>query len=348
MTAMSLHLLRILIVDDEEANIIILKSILQRAGYTQLTAVRDAQSALKRFDSLRPDLVILDYRMPRMHGLDFMAALGSRRIGAEYLPILMVTADDRPELREQALAGGARDFLAKPLNAVEVLLRVRNLLQARYFYLQLRDQNEQLEDRVRKRTEQLELLQVEMLVRLAKAAEYRDDATGEHVWRVARISALLAGQLGLPSAEVELILRAARLHDVGKIGIPDGILLSPRKLTPAEFQVVQNHTTLGAELLSGSQSRLIQLAETIALTHHEHWDGNGYPQGLAGEEIPLPGRILAVADVYDALTHDRPHRRAFAPVDAMRKIRKLSATQLDPAVVQALEDLFGSHRLPVD
>lgn len=342
---MSLHLLRILIIDDEEANIVILKSILQRAGYTQLTAVRDAHSALQRFATLKPDLIILDYRMPRMHGLDFMAALGTHILDSEYLPILMVTADDRPELREQALAGGARDFLAKPLSAVEVLLRVRNLLQARFFYLQLRDQNEQLEVRVKQRTEEAELLQVEMLVRLARAAEYRDDATGEHVWRVARISALLAGELGLPGAEVELILRAARLHDVGKIGIPDGILLKPRQLTAAEMEVMKSHTTLGAELLSGSQSRLIQLAETIALTHHEQWDGRGYPHGLAGADIPLPGRILAVADAYDALTHDRPHRRAFTPVIALQKIGRESGKQFDPAVVRALSGLFENNVL---
>lgn len=178
-----------------------------------------------------------------------------------------------------------------------------------------------------------------MLVRLAKAGEYRDDATGEHAWRVALVSSLLARQLGQPADELDLILRAARLHDLGKISILDGILLAQCRLKPAEYEVMKTHTTLGAELLSGSESRLIQLASVIALTHQERWDGGGYPQGLAGEDIPLPRRILAVADTVDAMTDDRPHQRGMTRADALREIRSLGGTQLDPRVVDALERL---------
>lgn len=332
--------MNILIVDDEETNVVLLKAILQRAGFTQLTAIMDPRKAVERFTSVEPDLLILDYRMPHLNGLEVMEELQGYLPAETYFPILMLTADDRTELREKALAQGARDFLTKPLNSNEVLLRVRNLLEARRFHLQLQDQNERLERMVRERTQQLENTQIEMLIRLAKAAEYRDDESGEHVWRVARTTALLAREIGLPPEEVELLLRAARLHDVGKIAIPDGILLKPGRLTPQEYEVVKSHTTVGANLLSGGQSELIRKAEVIALTHHERWDGTGYPRGLRGEEIPIEGRLLAVADAFDALTHDRLHRDACSPAEAAVEIQRQRGLQFDPAVVDAFMRLF--------
>ncbi len=335
-----LEQMKILIVDDEEANLVVLEGVLSRAGYQQVTAISDPRQTVQYVLDEQPDLLLLDYRMPHLDGMAVMAALAPHLDDEAYFPILMITADDRAELKEQALAGGARDFLTKPFNATEVQLRVRNLLEARRFHLQLRAQNVHLEAKVRERTAQLEHAQVEMLVRLAKASEYRDDETGEHVWRVSRTSALLAEELGLSAPKVQLLLRAARLHDVGKIGIPDGILLKPGKLTAAEYEVVKAHTTVGANLLSGGQSPLIKMAETIALTHHERWDGTGYPQGLAGEAIPIESRILAVADTFDALTHDRIHRRAVPPPQAVAVIHEQRGKQFDPTVVDAFLVLY--------
>ena len=266
----------------------------------------------------------------------------------DYFPILMLTADERPELKETALSSGAKDFLNKPVNPVEARLRIRNLLEARYFHQQLKHQNERLEAMVGDRTAKLENAHVEMLIRLAKAAEYRDDDTGEHTWRVARTTAGLAHELGLPRATVDLLLRAARLHDVGKIAIPDGILLKPGRLTDAEYEVVKEHTRAGAELLSGGQSALVQLAETIALTHHERWDGTGYPQGLKAEAIPLEARLLAVADTFDALTHDRIHRKAETPERAVEVIRENAGKQFDPRVVDAFLVLYARGEIFTD
>ncbi len=337
--------MNLMIVDDEEANIVILKSILQRAGYTQLTVLRDPREVVKRFGACRPDLLLLDLHMPHLDGFEVMAALGPLISEDEYFPILMLTADVRPETKQRALSSGARDFLNKPFEAEEVRLRIRNLLEARRFHLKLREQNEGLEARVRERTKQLEETHIEMLVRLAKAAEYRDDETGEHVWRVSRTSWLLALELGLPKEQAEELLRAARLHDVGKISIPDGILLKAGKLTLEEFEVVKTHAAVGAQLLSGGRSPLIKMAELIALTHHERWDGTGYPQGLAGEAIPIESRILAVADTFDAVTHNRAHREARGLLEAVEEIRAQRGAQFDPQVVEAFVRLYERGEL---
>ena len=337
--------MNLMIVDDEEANVVILKSILGRAGYTQLTVLRDPREAVKRFETCRPDLLLLDLHMPHLDGFGVMAALKPLLAEDEYFPILMLTADVRPETRQEALSSGARDFLNKPFEAEEVRLRIRNLLEARRFHLRLREQNEGLEARVQERTKQLEEAHIEMLVRLAKAAEYRDDETGEHVWRVSRTSWLLALELGLPQEQAEELLRAARLHDVGKIGIPDGILLKTGKLTSQEFEVVKTHAAVGAQLLSGGRSALMKTAELIALTHHERWDGTGYPQGLAGEGIPIESRILAVADTFDAMTHDRAHRKARGLPEAVAEIEAQSGSQFDPRVVAAFGRLYARGEL---
>jgi putative two-component system response regulator len=324
---------RILLVEDEESTRVLLKGILQRAGFTQVAALEDPRKTVERFLSYRPDLIIIDYHMPLMTGLQAIELL--RPHLPEYFPILMLTADERPELRQTALASGAKDFLTKPVNAIEVELRIRNLLEARHFHSLLEEQNERLEEMVMARTEQLEHAQIEMLVRLAKAAEFRDDESGEHVWRVAHTSAAIAREMGMDEDEVNLLLRAARLHDVGKIGIPDGILLKPTLVTDAEFAVIKTHTEIGADLLSGGRTPLMQMAEVIARTHHERWDGTGYPNGLKGAAIPLVGRILAVADTFDALTHDRIHRRAVTIQEAVDEIVAHRGRQFDPEVVDA-------------
>ena len=340
MGGMELHHKNIVIVDDEEANIVILKGILQRAGYKQIIAFQDARLFFERFHVIQPDLMLLDFHMPHISGFEVMSWIHEQLPEDAYFPVLMLTADSRTEIKQKALSSGAKDFLTKPYDRTEVLLRIQNLLEARHFHQQLMMQNEWLEKKVKQRTVQLENAQIEMLIRLAKASEYRDDESGEHVWRVARTSALVAQELELDQERVEMILRATRLHDVGKIGIPDGILLKPGKLSDAEYEVVKTHTEVGANLLSGGQSPLIKMAEMIALTHHERWDGTGYPQGLKGDEIPLESRILAVVDTFDAMTHDRAHRRARTLPEAVEEIRAQCGKQFDPEVVNAFIRLY--------
>jgi putative two-component system response regulator len=254
----------------------------------------------------------------------------------------MLTADATEESKQRALSSGARDFLTKPFSQPELLLRVRNLLEVQSLHDRLREQNANLEQKIVERTRDLEHARLEILFRLALAAEYRDDHTQEHARRIGRTCALLARCLGLDQAEVDLIGQAAPLHDIGKIGIPDDVLLKPGKLTDSEFAAIKTHTTIGAEILAGSESPLLNLAEEIALTHHERWDGTGYPQQLAGEAIPPAGRIAAIADVFDALTHDRPYKQAWPTELAINEVIGQRGKQFDPQVVDAFASL--DHR----
>lgn len=338
--------MKILVVDDDEANLVVLRNILGRAGYSQVRTLQDPRQALERYRAFEPDLLLLDYHMPHLDGLEVLQRL--RPHLPQYLPVLMLTADERPELRERALAEGVRDFLSKPVAQTEVLLRIRNLLEARSFHLQLRDRNVHLEALVRERTALLEQAQVETLTRLARVAEYRDDEAGRHVWRVARTAEAIAERLGCDAVWCALLLRAARLHDVGKITVPDGILLKPGPLTRQEFEVIKTHTEVGARLLSGGSSQLMRLAASVALNHHERWDGEGYPRGLAGEEIPLEGRIVALADAFDVLIHDRAHRKAVTAPEARAEIERQRGGQFDPRVVDAFAAAMDDAVLPVE
>lgn len=331
---------RILVVDDEASNVLLLQRILERAGYASLKTTTDPRHVIPLFAEFQPDLVLLDLMMPHLDGFQVMLQMRSRIHPDDYLPILVLTADTTAQTKERALSSGAKDFLTKPLDRSEVLLRIKNLLETRYVYQQVQNQNLALEERVRERTEALEQAQAEILQRLARAAEYRDDDTGQHAQRVGNLAAFLAKELGLPDREVELIRRAAPLHDVGKIGIQDGVLLKPGKLDEQEFTHIKSHTLIGAGILSGSRSRLLQLAEEIALYHHEKWDGSGYA-GLSGEDIPMAARVVAVADVFDALTHDRPYRSAWSVKDAVMEIQSQSGRQFDPRVVGVFMQLHG-------
>ena len=324
---------RILIVDDEPGNVDLLVRLLQRAGFSRLESTNDPRDAAGLYVKFRPDLILLDLHMPHMDGLAVMDEL-NQIAEASYLPILMLTGDISQEARREALSRGAKDFLNKPFHSDEVLLRIGTLLETRFLYLQIQGQNQMLEAKVRERTRELEAAQIEIIERLARAAEFRDDNTGQHTERVGQMAALLAKQIGLPDAQVALIRRAAPLHDVGKIGVPDSILLKLGKLTEEEFDLVKTHTTIGARILSGSRFPILRLAEEIAYNHHERWDGTGYA-GIAGNAIPLAGRIVAVVDVFDALTQKRPYKAAWPVGEAIAEIDRQRAKQFDPALVDA-------------
>jgi putative two-component system response regulator len=326
----------ILIVDDQRPNVRLLERILEQAGYLAVRGTTDPRQVAELFDEIQPDLVLLDLHMPYMDGFAVMEALSPRIPAGAYFPILVVTADITPEAKRRALSAGARDFLNKPFDTTEVLLRIKNLLETRFLHLQLQNQNQELEAKVRSRTRELEQTQIEILQRLAQAAEFRDDDTGQHTQRVGQLAARLARGLSLPEQQVELIRLAAPLHDLGKIGIPDHILLKPGRFTPAEYEHMKAHATIGARILSGGRYPLLRMAEEIAYAHHERWDGSGYPQGLARDAIPLTGRIVAVADTFDALTHERPYKHAWSVAEALNEIARQSDDKFDPQVVAAL------------
>ena len=329
----------ILIVDDSDANVRLLTRLLGSWGYTRVTSTTDSREAVPLCTRLRPDLIMLDLHMPHPDGFEVMRMLSPWIGGENYLPVLALSGDLTREVRQRALRMGARDFIAKPYDADEVRLRIANLLQTRRLHLQLVDRTEMLDRKVDERTHELELAREEVFERLALAAEYRDDDTHEHALRVGRTAGLLALQLGLPERQAGLLERAAPLHDIGKIGVSDLILLKPGKLTAQEYERMKEHTQIGAEILSNSRSQVLRLGAEIALTHHERWDGGGYPAGLTADQIPLSGRLVALADVFDALTHDRPYKQAWPLEAALDEIRASSGTHFDPNVVAAFEGL---------
>jgi putative two-component system response regulator len=325
---------RIMIVDDEEPNVRLLERVLRDAGFGNTISTTDPREVLGLFEECEPDLILLDLLMPHLDGFALMEKLRELIPRASFLPIIVLTADATDTTKRRALAAGAKDFLTKPLDIQEVVLRIKNMLETRSLHLQLQAHNELLAERVRLRTHELEEAQAETFERLALAAEYRDDNTGQHTRRVGEMAALLADKLGLPPEEVELLERAAGLHDLGKIGVSDSILLAPRRLTQQEFEIVKLHTATGANILSGSRSPLLQMAEVVARFHHERWDGTGY-QGLVGEGIPFVARITTVADVFDALTHERPYKEAWTVARSIEEIEAQRGRQFDPDVVDA-------------
>jgi putative two-component system response regulator len=334
-----LHPSRILVVDDQEANAVLLQAVLVRAGYTAVEMMIDPMAVAQRCAEAPPDLLLLDWHMPGRSGAEILEEIHFLTDEPNWMPVLVLTADIAPDTKRRALSLGARDFLTKPIDVPEVLLRVRNLLQTRYLRVELQRNNDLLLERVSQRTLELEDAKLEMLDRLALAAEYRDDETGQHAVRIGRTSELLALALGLEAGDATLIGHAARLHDIGKIGISDALLLKPGKYTSEECAAMELHPSIGARILSGSNNELLDMAEQIALTHHERWDGRGYPSGLAGEEIPLAGRIVTVADVFDALTHRRPYKEPWPIPAAVREILGEAGTKFDPHVTQAFAQL---------
>ena len=325
---------RILIVDDEESSIRTLERIMQHYGYTALASTTEPRRVLPLFREFQPDMVLLDLRMPGLDGFSLLRQLSVRVPEGQFLPIVVVSGELASEAKQKALALGAADFIAKPYDMSEVHLRVRNLLRTR-------DLAGRLEDRVLERTRELATAEVEVASRLAFAAELRDYRDGAHVQRVGRNSARLARLLGLPDRTVELIRHAAPLHDIGKIAIPDAVLLKPDALSLEEWDVMKTHTTLGAQMLAGSRSPILQLAEEIALYHHENWDGTGYTPGLGGDDIPIAGRIVTIADVFDALTHVRPYKRMWSVDETVEWMQSMRGHKFDPRVLDALLELLA-------
>jgi putative two-component system response regulator len=336
---------RILIVDDQEANVLLLERLRGASGYTNFISTNDPRQVLPLFGKFQPDLILLDLMMPYLDGYSVMQQIGPRVPEGTYLPILVLTAEMNAEAKQKALTMGAKDFLTKPIDAMEVLLRIKNLLETRFLHLRMEDQKHVLEAQVREKTREIEDGRVEILQKLAMAAEYRDDPTGEHPKRVAETAAILARAAGLPKAQVEMIRLAAPLHDVGKIGVPDAILRKPAPLTPEEFEQVKQHASLGGRILSGTQVPLLQLAEEIALYHHERWDGTGYAS-VEGQSIPMAARIVAVADAFDVMTHDRPYRAAVSKEDALAEVARQRGLQFDPRLVDAFLRWHKRQDLP--
>ncbi|MFH1857505.1 MAG: two-component system response regulator [Candidatus Omnitrophota bacterium] len=336
---------KILIVDDEEKNLMLLEGILLPQGYETVKA-KDGEAALEAVRSSSPDVVLLDVMMPKMNGIEVCRRIKQSE-ETQMIPVVIVTALDGRKDRIGGIEAGADDFLTKPVDGTELTIRVKNLLKVKSYHDHMKSYNEILENDVAARTRDLKEANetvkrsyLDTIYRLSVAAEYRDEETGRHILRMSRSSAAVAKKMGLPPPEVEKMLYASPMHDVGKIGIPDRILLKPAKLDAEEWEIMKQHSTIGAKILSDSSSELIQMAKSIALTHHEKYDGSGYPGGLSGEHIPLEGRITAIADVFDALTSKRPYKPAFSIEKSVDIIKDSVGTHFDPKVAEAFFEAF--------
>ncbi|MBL4760330.1 MAG: response regulator [Mariprofundaceae bacterium] len=327
--------MKILIVDDNQTNILLLRRLIERMdGEHEAVCFTDSLQALDWCADKVPDLLLIDYMMPELDGIEFIQQF--RMLPAcKDIPVVMITADNNRDVRYKALEAGANDFLNKPIDKTEFLARTRSMLSLRKNQIQLANRAQWLAGEVHKATESLRQQEREALVILSKAAEYRDPETGAHIMRMSHYSKLIARQLGLSEAEQELILEASPMHDVGKVGTPDHILLKPGKLDFDEFVIMKQHADYGYEILNQGSSHLLKVAAEIAISHHEKYNGKGYPHGLKGEEIPLRGRIVAVADVFDALTSERPYKKAWPVEKAIALLTEESGEHFDPQCVEA-------------
>ena len=324
----------ILIVDDAPIAIALLKKLVAQLPGCVPVPFTSASPGLVWCETHDPDLVIVDYIMPEIDGIEFARRFRAMADKGD-TPLLMVTAEGDREIRHRALSTGINDFLTKPFDQLELQARARNMLAWRQSQKKLASRALLLSDEVAKATVEIAAREHETLLCLGRAAEHRDPETHEHIMRMSNYSRLIAQRLGLTHDECELLLRAAPLHDIGKIGTPDHILLKPGKLTAEEFEIMKQHTVIGQRILATSSSPILRAGADIAIAHHEKWDGSGYPGGLKGEAIPLFGRIVAVADVFDALTSARPYKEAWELERAYKLIRESSGGHFDPVCVEA-------------
>jgi len=322
----------ILVVDDEAANVRLLEKIFNTQGYRNITSTENPTQAVQLFRERPSDIILLDLNMPKLDGYGVMDQL-IEETHNKLPPILVLTAQHTQNDRQRALDNGALDYVTKPFDANELLSRVRNLLDVHMAQKYMRHQNEILENKVQERTRDIYNTRLQVVRCLGRAAEYRDEETGLHVIRMSKIASIMAKAAGMSDEQCDLMLNAASLHDIGKIGIPDSILLKPEKLDAAEWTIMKTHTTIGAEILSKDGSELMKMAHDVALTHHEKWNGTGYPNGLKGEKIPLVGRLTALADVFDALTSQRPYKEEWTVEKSVALIQSESGQHFDPALV---------------
>lgn len=333
-TVFSADSVKLLLVDDNELNLELLKDSFKSAGFTQFIMLTDPLKVAEAIKEHQFDLILLDINMPILDGFGVLSYL-QQTLADKCPPVLMVTAQNDMENRLRALDEGASDYITKPFNRNELLQRTNIHLENWVLRKQLEDERRLLEQRVKERTTQLEQAQLEVVKRLGRASEYRDNETGNHVNRVSLISEILADQIGCEKSFSQLIRLASPMHDIGKIGISDLILLKPGKLTDEEYTTMKNHVEIGADILMGSSVELIQLAHEIALTHHEKFDGSGYPKGLQGENIPLSGRIVAIADVYDALSSARPYKEPWSFEKTIDFLISQKNKHFDPKLIDA-------------
>jgi len=330
----------VLVVDDELFNRELLEGLLVPLGY-EVTLAEDGKEALEKVKEKAPDVILLDIMMPVMDGFEVARRLKGKK-ETKSIPIVMVTALSEVEDRIKALEAGADDFMTKPVDIAELRATVSSQMQIKAYYDHMRDYQKELEAEVAKRTrqlreafEQIKIASLDTIYRLSRAAEYKDEDTGAHIKRMSHFSAAVAKQMNLDDHIIETILYAAPMHDIGKIGIPDRILQKQDKLEPDEWEIMKNHTIIGSQIMESSDAEFIKLGEIIALTHHEKWDGSGYPNGLKGEAIPLAGRITAIADVFDALTSKRPYKQPFPLDKSFQIIKESIGSHFDPKVVAA-------------
>ena len=328
---------KILILDDVEANVILLKRMLAMNGYRFVESITDSRLALDICKSYKPHILLLDLRMPYLDGFEVLDQLKNQK-ETEHQLVIVITADNDRRNAIKALERGAIDYIEKPFEAAEVLIRIHNILEHHMLSKHVYEQNMRLEQKMTEHTRVLEQTQAEVFERLMRAAEFRDNDTGMHISRIGHYVYQMALLKGIPEPYAKQYLYASMMHDIGKIGIPDDILLKPAKFTDMEFNIMKLHTVKGSAILAGSNLEVLRLAEQIALTHHERWDGTGYPHGLSGEAIPLGGRITALFDVYDALISKRPYKDPWPAEMALDEIRRLSGTAFDPELVSLFLD----------
>lgn len=330
---------RILAVDDDPTNLKLISSMLTKRDYDCLCE-KSGQDALEAIQLFRPDLMLVDVMMPEMDGFQLTRHIKANNF-TKHIPIILITSLSDRESRFQGLEAGAEEFVSKPIDQMELLMRIRNLLRLKEISDELAKHKMSLETKIEVRTEELYDTRLEIVRSLSQAAEFRDNETSKHVIRMSQISYLLAQQAGFSEEQCDLILNAAPMHDIGKGGIPDNILLKAGKLTESEWEVMKTHTKIGFRILNTENpSHLMNMAKSIALCHHEKWDGSGYPRGLKGESIPAEARVVALADVFDALISKRPFREAWTKDEAVAEIDKQKGKHFQPSLVDAFFDIL--------